>query len=315
MRRGFPLAGAALVALLSTVVAPAPSHALRQGAVDERPRTELLLRIATLSDEAEAAQARVVGAQLHADRLRSSTRTLRQRVAERAVAAYISGGYGPVPPDAYNDIVAARQARLTAELKAARAELDRVTTDVELLADASAGPTAELATLHAELDRINAALAAARNAEQRAADEARRRAVDRALRNPSLTPRHKRATAAQAELMAKYPFGPLAPGTIPPGLVPSGEPRTHLASWYGPGFDGRATASGAIYDQEGWTVASPNLPLGTFLVVSRGDRSALLLVNDRGPYIPPRSLDLSHAAAVHLGVGVNEVVAQIVVPG
>ena len=55
MRRGFPLAGAAVMALLASVVVPAgPS-----GAVDERPRTAVLLRIADLSDDVEMAQARV----------------------------------------------------------------------------------------------------------------------------------------------------------------------------------------------------------------------------------------------------------------
>jgi rare lipoprotein A len=91
---------------------------------------------------------------------------------------------------------------------------------------------------------------------------------------------------------------------------------TGTASWYGPGFDGRPTASGAIYDQEGWTVASKELPLGTLLLVSENGRSVLLLVNDRGPYVKDWILDLSHAAAValnHPGVGV--VTAQILVPG
>ena len=71
-----------------------------------------------------------------------------------------------------------------------------------------------------------------------------------------------------------------------------------IASWYGPGFNGRPTASGAIYDQEAWTVASKELPLGTWLVVRRGEQRVLLLVNDRGPYVEGRVLDLSAAAAL-----------------
>jgi rare lipoprotein A len=66
---------------------------------------------------------------------------------------------------------------------------------------------------------------------------------------------------------------------------------------------------------EGWTTASRELPLGTLLVVSRNGKRVLLLVNDRGPYVADRVLDLSHAASVYLGVGVSAVTAEIVVPG
>ncbi|MDQ3757356.1 MAG: septal ring lytic transglycosylase RlpA family protein [Actinomycetota bacterium] len=133
----------------------------------------------------------------------------------------------------------------------------------------------------------------------------------------ALLPRHRKATQRQQELMRQWPFGPLPPGGgLPPGLRATGQRVEGLASWYGPGFDGRPTASGAIYDQEAFTVASKELPLGTFLVVSRGAARVLLLVNDRGPYIEGRVLDLSRAAAVALGVGgLAPVTAEVVAPG
>jgi rare lipoprotein A (peptidoglycan hydrolase) len=56
------------------------------------------------------------------------------------------------------------------------------------------------------------------------------------------------------------------------------------------------------------------VPLATILLVRRGELAAVLLVNDRGPYVPGRVLDLSHAAAVHLGVGVSPVEAEVLVP-
>jgi hypothetical protein len=132
----------------------------------------------------------------------------------------------------------------------------------------------------------------------------------------ALTPRHKEATRRQLALMERFPFGPLAPGAaLPAGLAPTGQTVTGDASWYGPGFNGRPTASGAIYDQEAWTVASKELALGTFLVVSRAERRVLLLVNDRGPYVGDRVLDLSAAAARALGIGgVAPVVAEVVAP-
>jgi rare lipoprotein A len=127
------------------------------------------------------------------------------------------------------------------------------------------------------------------------------------------TGRVARQTAAQAALMAAHRFGPVA--GLPPGGVATGQVVEGLASWYGPGFDGRPTASGALYDQEGWTVASKELPLGTVLLVTRGARSVLVLVNDRGPFVTGRVLDLSHAVAVALGTvgpGVAPVRAEVV---
>ena len=103
--------------------------------------------------------------------------------------------------------------------------------------------------------------------------------------------------------------------TLPPGLVATGRHVVGTASWYGPGFDGQTTASGAVYDQEGWTCASRDLPFGTMLLVGHAGRQVLLLVNDRGPYVADRVLDLSHAAATALGVGLGPVDAEIVVPG
>ena len=131
------------------------------------------------------------------------------------------------------------------------------------------------------------------------------------------TPRQRdrtaRVTSEQAELLARHPFGPV-PG-LPPGAVRTGAVVEGMASWYGPGFDGRPTATGALFDQEGWTVASKELPLGTVLLVTRGDRAVLALVNDRGPFVAGRVLDLSRAVAAELGTihaGVAHVRAEVV---
>ena len=80
------------------------------------------------------------------------------------------------------------------------------------------------------------------------------------------------------------------------------EARTGLASWYGPGFEGLPTASGEPYDPYGYTAAHKTLPLGTDLTVSYGGRSVQVTVNDRGPYVGGRELDLSQGAAEYLGL-------------
>lgn len=88
------------------------------------------------------------------------------------------------------------------------------------------------------------------------------------------------------------------------------EPRVYdgysvvgTASWYGDPFHGRATANGEIYDQEAFTAAHPTLPLGTRVKVTNLDnrRSVILTVNDRGPFVDDRLIDVSRMAARRLG--------------
>ena len=76
------------------------------------------------------------------------------------------------------------------------------------------------------------------------------------------------------------------------------------ASWYGAKFHGRPTASGEIYDMHKLTAAHKNLPLPTFVRVTRLDdgRSVVVKVNDRGPFVEDRIIDLSYAAAARLGM-------------
>ena len=80
--------------------------------------------------------------------------------------------------------------------------------------------------------------------------------------------------------------------------------QTGIASWYGPGFYGRKTASGERFRKETFTCAHRTLPFGTVLVVKNpgNGQSVEVVVNDRGPYIRPRILDLSYAAAQKLGL-------------
>jgi rare lipoprotein A len=75
--------------------------------------------------------------------------------------------------------------------------------------------------------------------------------------------------------------------------------QSGIASWYGPGFHGQATASGAIYDQNELTAAHQTLPMGTRVMVTNlnNGRAVEVLVNDRGPFAKGRIIDLSHAAA------------------
>jgi len=80
------------------------------------------------------------------------------------------------------------------------------------------------------------------------------------------------------------------------------EAKTGLASWYGLGFEGLPTASGEPYDPYGYTAAHQTMPLGTDLVVKYGGSSVQVTVNDRGPYVGSRELDLSQGAAEAIGL-------------
>ncbi|GAB6063016.1 septal ring lytic transglycosylase RlpA family protein [Deferrisoma palaeochoriense] len=77
-----------------------------------------------------------------------------------------------------------------------------------------------------------------------------------------------------------------------------------LASWYGPGFHGRPTASGEIYDMYAPTAAHRTLPLGTRVRVTNleNGRSAVARINDRGPFVDGRIIDLSYRLAQDLGM-------------
>jgi len=90
-----------------------------------------------------------------------------------------------------------------------------------------------------------------------------------------------------------------------------------IASWYGAPYHGQRSASGEIYDQEKLTAAHRTLPFGTRVRVRRLDKdeSVVVRINDRGPFVKSRIIDLSHAAAVRLGMtdgGVAQVTLEVV---
>jgi len=86
--------------------------------------------------------------------------------------------------------------------------------------------------------------------------------------------------------------------------APASQSQTGVASWYGHPFDGRPTASGEIYDMEKMTAAHRTLPFGTMLHVVRLDsgKTTEVRVNDRGPFVQDRIIDLSHAAATSIAM-------------
>lgn len=98
------------------------------------------------------------------------------------------------------------------------------------------------------------------------------------------------------------------PPTIAQPIQPSERPTpaVHVvkASWYGPGLAGKKTTSGEVYNPKALTAASKTLPIGSVVKVTnpQNGKSVNVRINDRGPFVPGRSLDLSQHAAEKIGV-------------
>jgi rare lipoprotein A (peptidoglycan hydrolase) len=129
---------------------------------------------------------------------------------------------------------------------------------------------------------------------------------------PTVDVRGRRAGAAEAPVIAALEA---AGSAFPAGYGATGRVFTGEASWYGPGFVGRPTATGAPYDPERFTAAMLLVPLGTVVRVSTAEgRAVNVLVNDRGPYAggSGRILDMSAAGARMLGYsGVQQVRIEV----
>ena len=110
-----------------------------------------------------------------------------------------------------------------------------------------------------------------------------------------------------------------ASATLKPTVKKTKAYEVGPASWYGKFFHGKQTASGETYNMYEMTAAHPDLPLGTRLKVTnlKNDKSVVVRVNDRGPMVLGRIIDLSYGAAQELGFtakGVQRVRLDIV-PG
>lgn len=88
--------------------------------------------------------------------------------------------------------------------------------------------------------------------------------------------------------------------------------ETGIASWYGPKFHGRKTASGEKYNQNAMTAAHKTLPFGTKVRVKnvKNDKSVIVRINDRGPFAKGRVIDVSRAAAKKLDM-INSGTAKV----
>jgi len=118
---------------------------------------------------------------------------------------------------------------------------------------------------------------------------------------------------------ANRPYTVLGRNYVPATVLKSYRERG-VASWYGRKFHGQKTSIGETYDMYGMTAAHPTLPLPSYARVTNvaTGRSVVVRVNDRGPFLHDRVIDLSYAAAHRLGIaqrGSGEVEVEAIIPG
>jgi len=112
------------------------------------------------------------------------------------------------------------------------------------------------------------------------------------------------ASVTHAKQDGRYVHPTMRPYTVfgkryYPTKVRVGEKFSGISSWYGPDFDGKATSSGEIYDMHALTAAHKTLPMGTIVKVTNleNNRDVVVRINDRGPFVGTRIIDLSNKAA------------------
>jgi len=125
----------------------------------------------------------------------------------------------------------------------------------------------------------------------------------RAGRSSVLLPRAVGLVLAAA-LLAPACAPRRGPSSVPRPPTPERPLERGVASWYGQRFHGQRTASGERFDMHGLTAAHPTLPFGTLVEVRNleNGRAVVVRINDRGPSVAGRIIDLSYAAALRLGL-------------
>jgi rare lipoprotein A len=308
-------------------------------------------RAQQLADELEAAAARDGGLRTTIDRLAQKQELAQARLDARVREVYMRTTLDPVPR-MVSRMAAPGLERITEQGAAAAVRVERELVDavasssaavVELLARVEAHRAAlraRAAEVLAAQDRardllaqaealLAAEQAAAADAAARAAAKERAAAQQAQLRSaravldrvsasvtaaltPAQTRRSRNAARTEAPIVALVEA---AGSGYPQGYAPTGTVLRGPASWYGPGFVGNPTASGAPYDPERLTCAHKTLPLGTVIRVSANGRTVSCLVNDRGPYVADRILDMSRAGSRALGYdGVTTVGIEVLSP-
>lgn len=211
----------------------------------------------------------------------------------------------------------AESTRLKADLAQQRSSLAAV---VEKLAVRVQRSDAEKVNLVSARNQRAASLVKLKEAIQNAiaAEKAVLAARAAAVRTPQVGRCSAGSQAADQRLSALLDwYAPASGGAgfVPPRLDPTGVVTTGGATYYGPGFDGCRSASGATFKAGQMTAASLSFPMGTLLKVTLGGKATVVVITDRGPYSSGPVLDLSAGAASSIGLsGSAQVRMEILLP-
>lgn len=206
----------------------------------------------------------------------------------------------------YLDTISDNDRRLVERVKAEESEVRELREHIDSLKQNQNEDAETLKSRRYDLARQSAAADSRLQEDQRKLEEARTREAEEEIRQ------QEESAALDSLILPNLP-GSGFPAEPPPGLTPSGIVLTGVASWYGPGFQGNHTANGEIYNMYGFTAAHKTLPFNTWVkVTAASGRSVLVRINDRGPYIGGRIIDLSKASAEAIGItGIGTVRVEI----
>jgi len=320
------LALAALVAITPAAGVAAPEDSREQMRAE---LSRLLRQLSAVAGAADQASARWMAARIAEMEARAAEEAARAAFEERVRHAYMAG-----PGRAIDFLLSASDlhefaARLpyatssltfgnvdASEIAGKRRALEDVLREAGQAQLSFASAEQQLARLRGSIERrLSKAEASAHDAG--AVEEVRleRKRYAGTLDRVAGATRSIRRKRGEALYAAAVPYiGPRKDCSIPRGLRSTGDRIAGEASWYGEEFRGQPTASGAWYVPERFTVAHRTLPFGLYLLIRFRDRCVVAFLNDRGPYVDGRILDLSGGSARAVGLtGVQQVSATLLV--
>ncbi len=299
----------------------------------ERAIDELRAGSAAISERIQVTEERIRGQHIQVERAEIALQEATQRYKTHLVASYKRGTVDPISLLLGSESLSELISRVSVLTRIAEDDGRVVTDRVVAVADAryQAAMLDDLRAQDTELRRqqdervreLENALAAQKAVVASLTAEARE-ALMTARRLDAETRAQWRASSIPIGVPIPRADAAVLPYTGVIYQVSAYMPRTYrttdqrfraVCSWYGNEFNGRGTASGQIFNEEDFTCASRTLPFGTVLALTRGDKRVIAYVNDRGPFVSGRDLDLSKAAARELGVsGVGTIQVEVVVP-
>ena len=325
------LAGALALATTCSLLLAPPAVASSDDAVSMRHELGRLLRdLTATADALDRASMRWMEARLAEIEARAAEDEARRAFASRVRSAYMAGPGRSIDfllSSADLHEFAARIPYATSslalgnldanELTARRETLEAALRDAEDAQHSFSRAEAQITIVRAAIERRLARATATARGNSGALAEVglQKKRYAGTLDRVAGATRTLRRRRGEALFAAAAPFlGPREDCSIPKGLRSTGDRIAGEASWYGEEFRGQPTASGAWYVPERYTIAHKSLPFGLFLLVRFRDRCVVSFLNDRGPYVDGRILDLSAGSARAVGLtGVQKVSATLLV--